>query len=214
MSQRFVNRESKEEVLLFAKQLSELKLCPLTQGNVSIRDAATGLIVITPHDLPYDNMTIDDLVVIDLDGKVHEGSREPSSEWPVHCDVYRERKEVNGVIHSEPIYSNAFGAIHKEIAPIYVNMAIDVGGSVPVMPFTDSGNTEFGKEMLRLMGNRNAIIWANHGMLTCGKTLKAAFHCTVMVEICAEMYHIALCHGNPIAIPKPKIDLLIETGKE
>ena len=204
-----VSRDSKKKVLKAAKNLSRLGINPLTQGNISLRDPSTGLIIITPHDFSYEAMTEDDLVVIDDHGTVKEGERAPSAESPVHCVVYRERPEVNGIVHSEPLYANAFGVIHREIPPVYVNMAIDVRGSVPVMPFADSGNEKFGFEMLKVMGKRDAVIWASHGLLTVGKTLEDAFHCTITVELGARMYHIALCHGKPIAIPQAKIDSLI-----
>jgi L-fuculose-phosphate aldolase len=204
-----VSRELRKNVLKVAKNLSVLGINPLTQGNISLRDPSSGLIIITPHDFSYETMTEDDLVVIDDHGKVKEGRLAPSNESPVHCVVYRERAEVNGIVHSEPLYANAFGIIHHDIPPVYVNMGIDVGGSVPVMPFADSGNEKFGYKMLEVMGKRDAVIWASHGLLTVGKTLDEAFHCTITVELGAHMYHIALCHGKPIAIPQAKINNLI-----
>lgn len=204
-----VSRELKTRVLKAARDLNELRLNPLTQGNISVRDPDSGLIVITPHDFPYARMTEDDLVVVDDHGNVKEGKHAPSSETPVHCVVYRERPGMNGVVHSEPVYCNAFGVIHHEIPPVYVNMAIDAGGAIPVMPFADSGNEAFGYEMLKVMGQRKAVIWASHGLLTMGPTVEDAFHCTITVELGAQMYHIALCHGTPIAIPQEKIDSLI-----
>jgi ribulose-5-phosphate 4-epimerase/fuculose-1-phosphate aldolase len=199
----------KSHVLKIAKQLMELGINPLTQGNISSRDPKTNLIVITPHDFSYEEMTEDDLVVVDMEGNVAEGWREPSAETAVHCTVYRERPHIFGVIHSEPIYANAFGIINKPIEPVYVNMAIDVGGAVPIMPFADSGNRNFGQKMLSMMGDRNAIVWANHGILAMGITLDKAFHCTVTVEIGAKMYHLALSYGEPYVIPQEKIKSLI-----
>ena len=199
----------KSHVLKTAKQLMELGINPLTQGNISTRDPKTNLIVITPHDFSYEEMTEEDLVVVDMEGNQVEGTREPSAETAVHCTVYRERPHIFGVIHSEPIYANAFGIINMPIEPVFVNMAIDVGGAVPVMPFADSGNRNFGTKMLEVMGDRNAVIWANHGMLAMGETLDKAFHCTVTVEIGAKMFHLALSHGKPYVIPQEKIASLI-----
>lgn len=195
----------KREILQTAKELSKLKINPLTYGNISARDPLTGLIVITPHDLPYRTMTESDLVVIDVHGNRKEGHRMPSNESPVHCVVYRERLDINGIVHSEPVFANAFGTLRMAIPPIYVNMAIDVGGAVPVMDFADSGNEDFAYEMLKIMGRFRAVIWANHGLLTLGATLNAAFHCTITVELAAEMYHVALSHGQPIAISETKL---------
>lgn len=191
-SKSCVPRALKKQVLQTAKELSALKINPLTQGNISARDPATRLIVITPHNLPYSSMTERDLVVIDEHGNQKEGKREPSAESPIHCVVYRERININGIVHSEPVYANAFGAIHLAIPPIYVNMAIDVGGGVPVMQFADSGNESFAYEMLKVMGTLKAVIWANHGLLTVGDTLYAAFHSTITIEL-GQRYIISRC---------------------
>lgn len=209
MNKKQNHEDMKKEVLHIVKELMKLGLNPLTQGNVSQRDPETDHVVITPHDYSYEDMKEEDLVVVDLNGNVIDGFREPSAEMWVHLVVYKERPHINGVVHSEPIYANAFGIINKPIEPVFVNMAIDVGGAVPVMPFADSGNKEFGYRMLDVMGEVNAVIWANHGMLAMGETLDKAFHCTVTVEIGAQMYHLSLSHGEPYAIPQEKIQSLI-----
>lgn len=197
------------ELVRESRRAVELGLIPMTQGNLSVRDLSTGLIVVTPHDLPFTEMEERDLVVVDIDGAVVFGEREPSAETGVHLAVYEKRPFCGGIVHAEPIFTNAFGVLHQSIEPVYVNMAIDVGGSVPVMPFADSGSREFGYEMLRVMGDRNAVIWANHGMLSIGKTLPAALHCAFNVEMAAKIYSIALQHGKPISIPQEKISSLI-----
>lgn len=185
------------DVVKYARKAAALGLIPNTQGNLSARDADSGLIAITPTDYPYDIMTPNDIVIVDLEGQVVEGHRQPSVETSVHCAVYRERPQVNGVVHTEPIYTNCFGALGRPIEPIVISMAIAVGGEVPVMPFHPSGSADFGYRMLQVMGDRNAVIWANHGLLTVGKSLDAAFRCTVVVENAAQIYHLALQLGQP-----------------
>ncbi len=190
--------ELRSEVLRYAKRMAALGLVPNTQGNVSARDLATGLIAITPHDYPYDAMVADDVVVVDVNGQRIEGRHDPSNETPVHCVVYRERPWVNGVVHSEPIYVNCFGALSQPIPPVVISLALAVGGEVPVMPFSPStGSESFGYRMLEVMGERKAVIWANHGLLTIGKSLDAAFRCTVVVENAAQVYHLARQLGQP-----------------
>ena len=205
MSQSALNRQRlaslKQQLVEGTSQVADIGLVPLTQGNLSLRDPMSGLILITPHDYPYDQLTADDVVVLDLAGKVIEGSREPSSESPVHLAVYEKRQDVQAVVHAEPIYTNVFGVLHKPILPVHVSTLIDVGGDVPVMPFALSGSRRFGYDMLEVMGDRNAVIWANHGMLAVGDTLGKAIHCAVMVEIAAQIYHLALQHGQPHLIP-------------
>ena len=191
----------KEELIAGAALVASIGLVPLTQGNLSLRDPQSGLILMTPHDFPYDQLTIDDVVVLDLDGNVMEGDREPSHESQVHLAVYEKRADAQAIVHAEPIYTNLFGVLHKPIAPLHVGTLIDVGGEVPVMPFAPSGSRRFGYDMLDVMGDKRAVVWANHGMLAIGKSLDRAIHCTVMVEIAAQLYHMALQHGQPHLIP-------------
>ncbi len=192
----------KQELVDGAALVASIGLVPLTQGNLSLRDPASGHVLMTPHDFAYDQMTTADVVVQDLDGGVIEGFREPSHESPVHLAVYEKRPEVLGIVHAEPIYTNLFGVLHKPIAPLHVNTLIDVGGEVPVMPFAPSGSRQFGYDMLAVMGDKRAVVWANHGMLAVGESLRKAIHCTVMVEISAQLYHMALQHGEPYQIPR------------
>jgi ribulose-5-phosphate 4-epimerase/fuculose-1-phosphate aldolase len=204
-----INARLRAELLETAFKAVELDLMPMTQGNLSVRDTDTGLIAVTPHDLPFTEMTDQDIVVVDVKGNQVEGDREMSAETPVHLAVYEGRKECDAIVHAEPIFTNAFGVLHMPIEPVYVNMAIDVGGRVPVMPFADSGSWEFGREMLKVMGDRNAVIWANHGMLSVGRNLAEALHCAFNVEMAAKIYSIALQHGTPFSIDQEKIDSLI-----
>ena len=199
----------KEELIAGAALVASIGLVPLTQGNLSLRDPQSGNILITPHDFPYDQLAVEDIVVLDLAGVVVEGFREPSHESPVHLAVYERRPEALGIVHAEPIYTNVFGVLHMPIAPLHVNTLIDVGGEVPVMPFAPSGSRQFGYDMLEVMGDKRAVVWANHGMLALGDSLSKAIHCTVMVEIAAQLYHMALQHGQPHLIPPEFSDRLV-----
>ena len=199
----------KQELIAGAALVASIGLVPLTQGNVSLRDPKTGYVLMTPHDYPYDQLTTDDVLVMDLAGNVIEGDREPSHESQVHLAVYERRADARGIVHAEPIYTNLFGVLHKPIAPLHVGTLIDVRGEVPVMPFAPSGSRQFGYDMLEVMGDRNAVVWANHGMLALGNSLQKAIHCTVMVEISAQLYHMALQHGEPHLIPPEFSDRLV-----
>jgi ribulose-5-phosphate 4-epimerase/fuculose-1-phosphate aldolase len=187
----------RSEVVKYAKQMAALGLAPNTQGNISARDPVSGLIAITPHDYPYDLMTFEDIAIVDAQGRVVEGRLAPSEETAVHCVVYRERPQINGIVHSEPVYVNCFGALGMPIQPVVVSLTVAMGGEVPVMPFAHSGSERFGYRMLEVMGERNGVIWGNHGLLTVGETLRVAFQRTVAVEHAARVYFLALQLGQP-----------------
>ncbi len=199
----------KQELVDGAAQVASIGLVPLTQGNLSLRDPQSGRVLMTPHDYPYDQLTTADVLVLDLAGNVIDGEREPSHESQVHLAVYERRADAAAIVHAEPIYTNLFGVLHKAIAPLHVGTLIDVRGEVPVMPFAPSGSRQFGYDMLEVMGDRNAVVWANHGMLAIGSSLAKAIHCTVMVEISAQLYHMALQHGEPHQIPERYHGMLV-----
>lgn len=190
----------KDEVVAYARRVDGLQLAPNTQGNLSAHDAASGLVAITPHDYPYELMTPADVVVVDLDGHVVDGDREPSHETPVHCTVYRERPDVHAILHTEPIYVNVFGVLGRSIEPVVVSQLLAVGGETPVMPFAPSGSVAFGREMLRCMADKRAVIWAQHGCLTIGVTLEEAFRCTVALEEGAKIAYLAHQLGTPAVL--------------
>jgi L-ribulose-5-phosphate 4-epimerase len=194
MPMSLVDRHIKQEIVDCCRRSLELQLNFNTQGNISVRVPATGLIAITPTGLEYDQMTAADLVVIDADGRRVEGDRQPSSETDVHLVVYRRRPDVNAVVHTEPVYSNVFGVLGR---PIEAVLVIYSRGPVPVIPFMPSNSTEFGEAMVEVLGDRNAVIWGNHGLMTVGADLASAFKCSLAVETAARVQHAALCLGQP-----------------
>ena len=190
-------RRLADDLVVYGKRVANLNLAPNTQGNLSARDPASGLIAITPHDFSYDHMTGDDIVILDRDGKIVGGWRAPSHETAVHLTVYRERPDVHAIVHTEPIYVNVFGVLGRPIPAVVVNQLLAVGGDTPIMPFMPSGSEAFGQEMLRAMGERNAVVWANHGCLTIGPDLESALRCTVALEGGAKIAYLAAVLGEP-----------------
>jgi L-ribulose-5-phosphate 4-epimerase len=203
----YVSEAIKRDIVKYSKLASAMGLTPNTQGNISARDPDTGYVAVTPHDLSYDAMTWEDIVVVDLDGNKVEGRLDPSSETPVHLSVYRARPDVFGVVHTEPVYTNCFGAVGTPIEPVVVALLVDIGGSVPVMPFMSSGSSEFGDEMVRVMGDRNGVVWGNHGLLTHGPDLDHAFRRTVIIENVAHIYYLTLTLGKtPVILDRSVLD--------
>lgn len=178
---------ARESVLSYCLQSVDLGLNFNTQGNISVRIPGTPNILITPTDLEYDRMTPDDLVIVDPDARLVEGDHEPSSEVTVHLAVYAARPDVQAIVHTEPTFANVFGVLGEPIRGALVNMVIYTKGDVPIMPFALSNSTEFGDKMAKYLTDRNAVVWANHGLLTVGPNLRDAFKTTVAVESAAKV---------------------------
>jgi len=207
MPMSLVDRHIKQEILDCCRRSMQYGLNFNTQGNISVRVPASGLIAITPAGLDYDRMAADDIVVVDAEGRRVEGERQPSSETDVHLVVYRRRPDVNAIVRTEPVYSNVFGVLGRPIEAVLVNMVIYSRGPVPVMPFMPSNSTEFGEAMVKVLGTRNAVIWGNHGLMTVGADLTSAFRCNVAVETAARVQHAALCLGQPHVLSYAELNL-------
>ncbi|RIQ20193.1 class II aldolase/adducin family protein [Jiangella rhizosphaerae] len=192
---------ARESVLAYCLESVALGLNFNTQGNISIRIPGTETFLITPTDLEYDKMTPADLVVVDEDANVVDGRLQPSSEVTVHLAVYAARPDVQAIVHTEPTFANVFGVLGEPIRGALVNMVIYTKGDVPVMPFALSNSTEFGVQMASYLEDRNAVVWANHGLLTVGPNLRDAFKTTVAVESAAKVLtHARAITSDPIVL--------------
>jgi len=207
MPMSLVDRHIKQEILDCCRRSMQYGLNFNTQGNISVRVPASGLIAMTPAGLDYDRMAADDIVVVDAEGRRVEGERQPSSETDVHLVVYRRRPDVNAIVRTEPVYSNVFGVLGRPIEAVLVNMVIYSRGPVLVMPFMPGNSTEFGEAMVKVLGTRNAVIWGNHGLMTVGADLTSAFRCNVAVETAARVQHAALCLGQPHVLSYAELNL-------
>ena len=170
------NAQVRDEILYYCRESVRAGLNFNTQGNISVRLDGSDAIVITPSGVRYDLMTPDDLVVVDPDGRVLEGTLLPSTELPVHLAHYRRRPDVQAIVHTESTFVNVLGVLGRQIDPVLLNMVLYAKGPVPVMPFEFSTHAEFGRRSADLMGDAvNAVHWANHGLLAVGTSLELAF---------------------------------------
>ena len=111
--------------------LPKNNLVTMTSGNVSARDVETGLVVIKPSGVPYETMSPEDIVVVDLEGNVVEGDLKPSVDCPTHLYVYRHRPDVNGIVHTHSPYATAFAALGRPIPVCLTAIADEFGGPIP-----------------------------------------------------------------------------------
>lgn len=177
---------ARESVLEAARALAARGLVEGTSGNVSAR-VDDRRVCLTPSSLPYDVMTLDDLVVVDLDGAVLEGERSPTTERALHLACYRAYPEVGGVIHSHPVHATMFAVARQPVPAAIEEVAVYIGGDIPVCDYVMTGTDELGDEVARRLADRAATLLANHGMVTVGSTPAAALHAALVVERTAHI---------------------------
>jgi L-ribulose-5-phosphate 4-epimerase len=179
--------------------LPRYNLVVMTSGNVSGRDPETGLVVIKPSGVSYDTLTPADMVVVDLDGKVIEGSLKPSVDTESHLYIYNHRADVFGVSHTHSTYASVFAALGKPIPPCLTASAM-LGGEIPLGDFVPIGGTEIGREVVEKIGSKLAILMQNHGVFTIGKDAHQAAKMAVEVENIAKITYMAMLLGDPILL--------------
>ena len=195
--------ELRSRVLTAAQEAARMGLMTMTSGNFSARDPETGLVAITPSGRPYASMTPSDIVIVDLDAKVVDGSLKPSSETPLHLGVYNHRTDVDGIAHVHSVHANAVGALGLDVPPIVGTLWKYVGGVLATATFMESGTSEYAAHALAVMGARRAMIMANHGLLAIGDTVEAALETAAYAEEGARVYLLARPLGEPSTHPRP-----------
>lgn len=190
----------KEKVCQANLDLVKHGLVIFTWGNVSAIDRESGLVVIKPSGVSYDNMKPEDMVVVDLDGKVVEGSLRPSSDTPTHIVLYKAFAEIGGVVHTHSTYATAWAQAGMDIKPLGTTHADYFHGPIPCTPDMNvrqiNGNyeEETGNVIVSTFKNINpvhtpAVLVKNHGPFAWGKdAAEAVYHAKVLEEVARMNY--------------------------
>jgi L-ribulose-5-phosphate 4-epimerase len=187
----------KEKVCQLHMELPKNNLVTWTSGNVSQRDPESGLVVIKPSGISFEDLRPEHHVVVDLEGNIVEGDLKPSSDTASHLYIYRHRPDINGIVHTHSPFATAFAAVGRSI-PVYLTaMADEFGGPIPCAGFALIGGEEIGKQVIEHIGSSPAVLLKNHGVFTIGKDAKAAVKAAVMTEDVARTTFYALQLGQP-----------------
>jgi len=155
-----------------------------TWGNVSCR-LDDHRFVVTPSGRSYEDLTPEEMVVVDLKTGKHEGSIKPSSEYKLHAEIYRTRPDVGGVIHTHQTTASVVAAARREIPPILDDQVQILGPTVRVADYALPSTKKVVDKTIKALKGRNAALMANHGAVCVGATLDDAFAaCLVLEKTC------------------------------
>lgn len=210
--------ELKKKVCEANLELVRHGLVIFTWGNVSAIDRASGLAVIKPSGVGYDNMRPEDMVVVDLDGKVVEGELNPSSDTPTHVVLYRSFPDIGGVVHTHSTYATAWAQAGMDIPNIgtthadYFHDAVPCTGDMDEREVRGEYELETGNVIVRRFDGMNpvhtpGVLVKNHGPFTWGKDASEAVHNAVVLEQVAKMAYISFGINprltmNPLLVEK------------
>lgn len=174
----------KQQIIDGGERLLKEGLVARTWGNISIRVDEAHMLI-TPSGRPYEELTLNDIVLMNYHTSKHEGTVKPSSEKELHCEIYRTRKEVNAVIHTHQMNASTVAAAHREVPPILDDQAQIIGPSVRVADYALPSTKKITKKTVKALKGRNAALMANHGAVCVGRDLDEAFVvCQVLEKAC------------------------------
>lgn len=201
--------KERKEIIRFGRKMLAARLTSGTGGNLSIIDRTTGLVAISPSGIEYEEMTAEDVPVVDMTGALVEGARKPSSELGFHCVLYRQRPEIRSVVHTHSVYATTIACLNWEIPAVHYLVAFS-GRKVPLAPYATFGTEELAERVAESIGEYNAVLLANHGLVTVGPNLATAFAVAEEIELVAQIYYQAKCIGEPVIVPDGEMTRVIE----
>lgn len=211
-------KELKEKVLHANLLLPEHKLVTFTWGNVSEIDRQSGLVVIKPSGVDYSSMSAEDMVVVDLDGRVVEGKWKPSSDTPTHLELYKAFPTIGGVVHTHSRWATTFAQAGMDIPAMGTTQADYFYGAIPcTRPMTDAEikgeyEKETGKVIVETFAGRRAeelpaVLVYSHGPFSWGGDAFDAVHNAVVLEEVAFMdWHAMLLNPQQGAMQQSLLD--------
>lgn len=196
------------DVARYARKMSASGLVRATQGNLSVRDHATGLVCITPSAADYDSLEAEDITVVTLDGGAIAGRWRPSVEAPAHLAIYRRRPDVGCVMHTHSIYASVYSALYQPIPLLLAEAAYCLGSNVPIAPYQESGTAAFGSLVAEILGDHSAMLWGDHGALVVASSPQLAFSVAHALEDSAHIAYLACKIGEPRPLPDGEAERL------
>ena len=197
--------ELKKQACWANKQLPRAELVAWTSGNVSVRDPKTGLVVVKPSGVLFDDLRPADMVVMDLDGRQVEGALKPSVDAATALYILKHMPEINSVVHTHSRYATAFAALGKSIPVCLTEHGDAFGIQIPCGRYAKIGGIEVGLEAVRVLRKIKlqcpGVLIRNHGVFTVGASALGALKAAVVIEDIARTVHLAMTLGKPIPIP-------------
>lgn len=193
-------RATRRAVLEAARAMDRAGLVEGTAGNLSARTPADE-VVLTPTAMAWAEMELEDLVVCNLDGRLLAGHRDPTTEIELHLACLRRHRDIAAVVHSHAMHASMFAVARQPIPCVIEELELYVGGDVLVAPYHRTGSADLAEAVAERLGDRAAVLLANHGLVTVAATPSEALALTKLVERTARIVAGARTLGPLVPIP-------------
>jgi len=187
----------KEKIVEISKRLYQRGLVAGAGGNVSVRIPNSSYILATPSGVCKGYLNPSDIIKLDLNGKVIEGRLKPTSETPMHTEIYKVREDVKAVVHAHPPFCTGFACARIPLdSPILPEVIVMIG-EVAMVDYATPGTKELAMKVAEAAKNHDALLLANHGTITLGASLEQAYQRTEILEEYAKILLISTLLGGP-----------------
>lgn len=191
--------EEKKSIIIAGKKLNQYGLIALSGGNISLR-MPTGEILVTPSGMDYFDLVPEDILVVDLNGKVMEGNRRPSVDTEALLYIYKNKLSVNSVIHTHQPCATALGLVSDEIICNLTTLANATKGSVKVAPYSSAASLDMGVKAVEYLDDKLAVVLKHHGVIAVGDSLQQALYACVYLEEAAKTVVYAKATGLSMSL--------------
>jgi L-fuculose-phosphate aldolase len=203
------HRRHWQEIVQFGRLLHENGFVAATDGNLSVRLDSQRLLV-TPTCISKGRMRASDMVIVNMEGKRLSGARRVSSEIGMHLLIYRLRPDVQGIVHAHPPTATGFAASGYDLnRPLVCEVVVGLG-AIPLARYGTPGTPELTEALEPLIPGHDAILMANHGVVTFGSSLESAYMKMETVEHFAKIALVTHLLGNEQPLGEKEVQKLLE----
>ncbi|HAS72852.1 MAG TPA: class II aldolase [Clostridiales bacterium UBA8960] len=191
---------ARKEIIDACLTILESELVIGTWGNISVRIKGEALAAITPTGVEYKKLIPENIPIVDMEGNIIDGNMKPSSELPLHLEIYKNRPDVNAIVHTHSVHCTAMAIARKPIPASCEDLVQIVGGNVRVSEYKLPGSKDLGEVVVTALKDRQAVIMANHGLLAAGVDLKETMKIAFICEKSAQATLLAANIGGTVEL--------------
>lgn len=213
MSIEMSERRMREEIVRITRIVADQRLARSSDGNISVRLPGHRFLI-TPRSVYKMHLQPEDLVIVDPNGNLLEGREGmgPTSEVAMHMEVYRQRADVNAVLHAHPPYATALTLLGLTFPTEYLPEVLIALGPVPTVPYARPQTMALAESIREPIRSHNNVLLSHHGSLSVGPNLEKALIDLERIEHTAYTYFLSRSLGEPIPLPEEEVAGLAEVG--
>lgn len=205
-------QQERQQIVDYGRKLVCNGLTTGSGGNLSVLNREQDLVAIGPSGIDYNDVRCEDVVVVDRHGRIVDSQCRPSSELNFHLALYDGRDDISAVVHTHSVYATTLACLHWELPAVHYLVAFS-GHKVPLAEYATFGSDELADKVKATIGDYNAVLLANHGLIAIGRDISAAFNTAEEIEFVAQIYYQTKTLGKPVLVPDDEMQRVIEKFK-